>query len=287
MATTIEREPATAVDTLRTHLQRMVDKCDLEIPVLPTVAARILAMSREATVRSAELAAIVQQDQAIASHVMRVANSAAFGGRARIESLPQALARLGFGILPGILVAHSVSSTVFRVPGYVPVTRDMWRFSLTSALAAQLVAQRLGLNDETTFLCGLLHDIGRPLVLNAAVLEQRRRRLDVSRGQVLELVDSFAARAGALAATKWKLPRPVLESIIVCAHQPSSTAVCDEALHAFLGSRLARLYLNPESVDAAEIRQHEVVARLGLEEADMEFLIEAGGMVLEQVGAFP
>ena len=66
-----------------------------EVPLLPTVAREIMAMLGDPSVGMARVALSARKDPAMAANLLRVANSAAFGGAAPVSSIREALVRIG------------------------------------------------------------------------------------------------------------------------------------------------------------------------------------------------
>ena len=64
----------------------------LELPVLPAVAIEVLASSVDEQADAKRLAQLIQQDQSLASHVLRVVNAPVFRGTTEIVALQQAIA---------------------------------------------------------------------------------------------------------------------------------------------------------------------------------------------------
>ena len=69
---------ATATEPLEQLLIERIRKGAIELPLLPQVATRILGMVYDPNAEAAKLAALIHQDQALAAHVIRIANSPAF-----------------------------------------------------------------------------------------------------------------------------------------------------------------------------------------------------------------
>jgi HD-like signal output (HDOD) protein len=84
-------DAAAALDALRGELDREA----LAMPLLPGVAAEVIASSVDEHSDAARLAELIRQDQSLASHVLRIVNSPAFRGASEIVALQQAIARLG------------------------------------------------------------------------------------------------------------------------------------------------------------------------------------------------
>ena len=59
-------------------LVERIDKDRIELPVLPQVAGRVMALANDPSADAARLSALIHQDQALAAHVLRIANSPAY-----------------------------------------------------------------------------------------------------------------------------------------------------------------------------------------------------------------
>ena len=58
-------------------LNELLNNYELELPLLPEVAGKVMAMTSDDNANSSSLAALIQQDQALAGNVLKITNSAA------------------------------------------------------------------------------------------------------------------------------------------------------------------------------------------------------------------
>ena len=100
---------------LLTALTQVIDAGSIELPVMPEAAAQILELVNDPAADAKKLAAILQRDPSLATHVLRVANSTAFAPREPIVSLQQAISRLGMTNLTQIATAVAVKTKVFMM----------------------------------------------------------------------------------------------------------------------------------------------------------------------------
>ena len=96
------------LESFRSAVSSRLDDETLELSLLPAVAGRVLSLARCQDTRAAELARVIHSDQSLTSHVLKVANSPAYGWNAQIVSLHQAVARLGFERIAEIALAVAV-----------------------------------------------------------------------------------------------------------------------------------------------------------------------------------
>jgi len=147
-----------------------------KLPTLPEILLEVLKLVNSAETDAAMLAEIIEQDPALTSRVLHMANSSFYGASGRrLSSVSLAVARLGFNEIRNITVAVSIvkhfagrRSTL----GY----KAYWRHCLTAAFLCRAIAARTKKasdDDEGQrfFLAGLLHDIGI-LVLDQFFPEQ-------------------------------------------------------------------------------------------------------------------
>lgn len=194
----------------------------LDLPILPEAAARIIALCQDPDADAHDIHAALERDPSLASHVLRIANSALFAPVEPIVSLRQAVSRLGMTTIRNLALAVSMQGRIFCGRKHEDLTRRMWTHSAVAAVFAREVARRLKRNADVAFLCGLMHDVGRPLVLQAAVERPEILATEDAAGQLLEAaMDAFHARVGARLVQAWGLPYPIA-AVIAAHHEPES-----------------------------------------------------------------
>lgn len=283
---TAARTAATPEVWLIAALTQRIDAGSLDLPVMPEAAARILALVNDPNADAKQLAPILQRDPALASHVLRVGNSAAYAPREPIVSLAQAISRLGFDNLKQIATAVAVKSKVFQVHGHEDLLREIWLHSATAGAYAKEIARARRHNVEGAFLCGLLHDIGKPIVLQSAVDLAHQNGTQVARVVLEAAMDALHGRVGALLASKWKLPA-FMQSVMLHHHEPlEAQDHVEDARIACLADRLSHWAKAGDPAQAEEVHRHPVVAALNLYAEDWQTLISARERVLALAEAY-
>ena len=131
------------------------------LPSLPTVAIEVLRLTRDENVTLAELAEAIQNDPALTGKLLKLVNCSLFGLPKKISSLRQAMVVLGLRTVKVMALSFSLVDSMrnsatddFDYQGY-------WRRSLTTAVAAWLLADYTNppVRDDA-FVGGLLADIG-------------------------------------------------------------------------------------------------------------------------------
>jgi putative nucleotidyltransferase with HDIG domain len=273
MIAQMSQEVATAVpDELQADLLTYIES-RLEIPMLPAVVWEVVALTASNDADARRLSAILHRDQALASHVLRVANSPAYKPIMPIVSLQQAVSRLGITTLGEIAFAVSLQSRIFDAPGYEAEIRLLWQHAVATAAYAKDIARRRRSNVEGAFLCGLLHDIGKPVILQALLDLHRTTGVQVTPGAVSMLLEAHHCYVGCLIAGAWTLPPHVTESILYHHAAAESLTFPEAVMVTRFADVLAYHLTMPEVCDEDSVRHHPVVLELNLYPDEVDALL--------------
>ncbi len=264
-----------------------IRKGAIELPLLPQVASRILAMVYDPDAEAAKLAALIHQDQALAAHVIRIANSPAYMTRNPVVSLQHAVSMLGMNLMSELAFSASIKGSAFKVPGWDDEVKGLWHYSLASGAYAKEIARMRRFNVESAYLCGLLHGIGRPVVLQTLVALSKEQGTTLSKELMHQLLDGYYIQVGLLVADDWGLPPPVVESIGFHVDYNYAKTAKQECMTTCLAGRLAKQFLDPEVLDEATLREHVVFADLNLYPKDVDALLAHKEKVQAVVEAMP
>lgn len=192
-----------------------------ELEALPVVAQRVLATIRDERATIDTLANLLGTDQALASAVLRHANSGRAMPNRRIASLREAVARIGQRALAEVLVRACAGPMLDRgLPPYALPRRVAWRHAATASLAARQLTTMLGVGsaDEAS-VAGLLHDVGK-MIFSSVVPELAANAVSIARGkrmpvwQAEQHVLGFDHGAmGAALLRSWGLPDAVADAV--------------------------------------------------------------------------
>jgi putative nucleotidyltransferase with HDIG domain len=256
----VSATPDDSLAPLRAELERRLEAGSLELPLLPGVAMEVTSAAAREDTDARLLADILKRDPAMAAHVLRVVNSPAYSPRAQIVSLQQAVGRVGSAKIREIALIIACRTGVFKVKGYEAEVDQVFKHSVATALFAQEIARQTRNNVEDAFLCGLLHDVGRPVLLQA-LLELSSEQSGVrGREALLAVVTDIHCRAGAALATEWKLPDTVSAAIL---HHHSATLEHAASVHIIaLADRLGHALLETPEVTPESVTEHPALEKL-------------------------
>lgn len=272
---------------LRELIEARLDSEDLVLPFLPGTASQVMSGCSDESWDARGLAELISRDQALASHVLRVANSAAYAPKEPITSLQQATSRLGMAAVCEIAVAVSLRGRIFRVPGQQVKIRQMWMHSAAAGLYAKDVARMLSADVEGAFLCGLLHDTGRPLVMQILLdIAKERTERPVPAVVLDAAMDEYHERVGREMARRWNLAGWIVEAI---GHHHDYAGAGEHrtaAMITCLSDVLTHWALADERSESDFPAEHRVISDLGLHADDVTRLLALRGRVLELIEAF-
>ena len=202
--------------------QRLVDN-DLQLPPMPGVAQRILQMNPDATAN--ELAKVVMDDQAITSSIIRIANSAYYGGRYKFDTLPTAIVRIGLQQVWVLALGFSILSQEFQANRFKKEYALLCEHAIGCAYLSGLLAEITRFpNKEDAFFGGLMHDIGKIVIYTVLDEEQQKEENPHWSDEVIrEVVEEHHPEVGAFVAASWNL-QPWMKDVSRFHHRFRETA---------------------------------------------------------------
>jgi len=230
---------------------------------LPEVTLRLTQLLESPDSTNSVIGEVIVNDPALTARLLRLANSAFAGAPQKIETVSQAISRLGRGAVRDLVLTTSVASTFRGIP---PQLVDMERFWLNS-IACGVITRSLAFRcrifeNEPLFVAGLLHKVGR-LVFYSCRPDQYRHVLEVG-GHGEDAINEAERRVfgfthaelGAELLKNWKLPDRL--QMAVAHHLTPKTAPPDHRNNAALihvASALATYIepsVNPDDMMSAE-----------------------------------
>ena len=273
------------LDAFCTALSDLIDQKELQLPVLPEIPSKVLTMTTSPDMDIAELSALIHQDQALAGHVLRVSNSAAYGGSRQIASLTQAITRLGARLVGDIAFGISLQSDVFQIKGFEDIVRQLWRHAFASGLFGKEIARIRRRNIEGHYLCGLLHGIGKPVILQACIGLQQELNTTLSKPVASLLMKDFHASVGSILTFSWGLPDLVSKTCLYYQNYSEAPMFKDEAIATYLAGKMASHLIDPANQSEEALREDPAFHALNLYPEDVDLLFEKTESISEIIAA--
>jgi putative nucleotidyltransferase with HDIG domain len=208
-------------------LDEYIDKARHLVPA-PTVLPQLIPLLNQPDIDNSRVVDLISYNQSLTANVLRVCNSAFYSRGASIDNLQQAITRIGFRQLYDIVVS-SIAAVTLACPqkGYGVEANELWAHSVTTAVAAQLVAKDLRIDEQVTFTAALLHDIGK-IVLSLALEDNKAKvaheaeKNNLSPMEIeMKLLGVNHAEVGGRLLERWKLPENLVAAVRYH-HQPTA-----------------------------------------------------------------
>lgn len=194
------------------------------LPVLPAVAKKLLELRDNENAGIPQLTNILSSDPVLSAHILKYANTAFFGSNKKINTLPNAISRIGYTIVLNMAIGIS-TARIFTIPADGPIgMKEFWRHAVYSAHLMRMIASKIptnqNVNPEIAFLCGLLHNIGYVFLGDQFRGEFNLINNNAKTGTVkslLTLEDVFLGmqhtELGVMLMRAWKLPSEIVTAI--------------------------------------------------------------------------
>jgi putative nucleotidyltransferase with HDIG domain len=196
-----------------------------KLPPLPGSIMKISALLRDINVSTRAISKAISYDPSLTARILRVANSPLYSLQRNITSLNTAIEAVGLKAVHDIVMLGFTANTfAYEIRNSV-LGRTIWEHSLAVGLMSRELSELMGMRGgEETFICGLLHDIGKLLLLRAdverfSVLLEKKDENEMLNWESITYGYNHA-EIGSLVARRWGLPEDVCYSILNH-HNPS------------------------------------------------------------------
>jgi putative nucleotidyltransferase with HDIG domain len=200
-----------------------------DLPSPPAVVMELLSTIERDDADIADLARKVATDQALTAKTLRLANSSLYSLQVKVTTIQQAITFLGFQTTRNLITAAALTGCFPKRECAGFDDKAFWRHAIGVAACARVLARHLRFNQDVAFTGGLLHDIGRLVLVTlnpqgyAAVIERRNASGNITllEAERAELeVDHV--QAGVALARHWQFS-DTMRLAIAWHHEPETT----------------------------------------------------------------
>ena len=273
------------MDELLFPILKRLENKDFNLPPLPQIAKQVLALTTDPEANTSQLTKLIQQDPVLIAKLLKAANSAGCGASRQIQSVEQAVAWLGLNFVGGTAFALSFQSRVFNDRGYEAEVKGLWAECIATGFYAKAVAGMIGQNQDSAFLCGLLHTIGKPFVVHTVNEYHPASASHLPWATILSLMDQSYVEVGRQLADEWNFPLAVKEAINL--HQSHSyhlaTSPTKGAPITCLARELASAHLNSLPITIETLRALPVVQALSVPDDVMDGMLQIKKVIQIQI----
>jgi HD-like signal output (HDOD) protein len=189
------------------------------LPAAPRIFSRVSALLTDANSSIDEITSLLKRDPALTARILRVSNSVAYAGNEPVDSLDEAVQRVGFGDTYRIVGFATAAQVVQQHLGFYGVSAAQFRENaLLTALIMERLADLAGLDTRSAYTAGLLRSIGK-VALNR--LGASRDGLDSyeddGHGPLLDWemnrCGTDNAQVAALVLDEWRFPAVTVQAV--------------------------------------------------------------------------
>ena len=181
----------------------------LELPGMPEIYRRISEQLDDETCSVEQIGDSVQNDPAITTRVLKMANSSFYGLPSQVDSIAQAVALLGRERLKHLLIGSVLKGVFNEQDNPAFSIQAFWLDSIKTAIIARYIAGQVSMisEPESMFTAGLLHDIGKLVMIN----KFPARMLAVEEYMIQKRVDPLSAELSQIGVTHTAVGEALME----------------------------------------------------------------------------
>ena len=202
------------------NIDHLIEKT-LRLETIPDIYYKIIAAINNPDTSLDTIAQIVSKDVTLSAKVLQLVNSSFYSLRQKVDTLTWALALIGTNQLINIVSGVSAVSLFKNIPSQLMNMASFWEHSIACGTTARLLAGyfKRSAEAERFFVAGLLHDIGRLILLRNLPDSCIELFQQAGREKIFLFVaesKTFGAdhsHIGAKMALKWNLPETLVDMI--------------------------------------------------------------------------
>lgn len=192
-----------------------------DLPTLPSVYFKLNQLLKDNQASIEKVSHIIEIDPAMSSRILHLVNSAFYGVRSESSSISHAIMIMGFNAVKNAVVSVAILDTFSFKDRYQNFNiAEFWGHAVSVAVLSKQLAERSRLvAPEDAFIAGLLHDIGKIIMLKyfkedfgkvwKTMQETKCSFADAEQ----EVASIDHVQIGAYLARKWQLPEHIIQAI--------------------------------------------------------------------------
>jgi HD-like signal output (HDOD) protein len=146
------------------EIRRRLEACP-KLASLQSVNRALAGLVNSEQSYNSQIAEIIRRDPSLTTRLLRMVNSVFFGLTAKVSNIEEAVFYLGLRQIRELSMATPVLEELERISpsgAHLP-WRELWKHSIGSAIMSREVlgATSMLLDDDTDYIIGLLHNVGK------------------------------------------------------------------------------------------------------------------------------
>jgi HD-like signal output (HDOD) protein len=158
------------------EIRRRIERCP-KLASLQSINRKLAGLVDSEQSYTTQIAEIIRRDPSLTARLLRMVNSVYFGLSAKVNSIEEAVLYLGLRQIRELSMATPVIEDLEKIGQSSPALpwRELWRHSIGSAIMTReiLATTDLLIDDDTDYIIGLLHNVGKVVLATAFPLEAK------------------------------------------------------------------------------------------------------------------
>lgn len=186
------------------------------LPAAPRVYMQINALIRDESADMQRISSVIAQEPALVAKILQLTNTSFFANAKHVESLTEAITRLGLELVCSIVMAAETYSQLDNSSGF-SIEYEQKHCLATARFAATMVEPAL---RQETILVGLLHNIGKFILYKVSpevmsTYMQRRDENGVNIALEQELFGADHTQLAGYLLHLWNFSYSLIENIVL------------------------------------------------------------------------
>ena len=186
------------------ELAHKISSGKLELPPVPDIIVKLNNAIKDENTTIVDISKMIMSDQILTSKILKIVNSSYYAKYGKITSLQQAIIHMGLKSLISIVTVYTLGGSNTRNAERV---KEVLKHSLITAFIARYLSSFVSVDPEEAFVCGLLHDIGKTVIL------EHIHNHSLTDEELTDFLKRYHSEVGFLLSVKWKFPEVVRETI--------------------------------------------------------------------------
>lgn len=228
-----------------------------DIVSVPYIYQRLREIVDDVRTSNRDVGQLISEDTGLSARLLRIANSSFYGSPSKVDTITRAVTVIGTRQVSDIVLATTVLDMFDGIPWEHENMSSFWQHSIRCSVIARIFATyRREPNVERFFVDGLLHDIGRLVMLMQLgedywdiVIYARENNLpyDVAERKVLGFDH---CEVGGMLLKRWELPQHMVDAARYHRQPKKNGYACIDASVMHVADVLANVCMVAEGHDA-------------------------------------
>lgn len=197
------------------------------LPSISSVAVKVEELLNSPTSNADDFDSVISQDPALTAKLLKMVNSAFYGLTYKVESISRAVTIVGFKQIRELVTTMAVLDAFEGFENELLDLKSFWEHSLFCGIAGRVFAIfTRAPNPDVYFTAGLLHDVGKLILLSHSPLEYKEvLRMNETNGKLSyeseqQIFGFTHCNVGAELCRLWNHPEALIETVAYH-HQPA------------------------------------------------------------------